>query len=136
MAPTIEHHGGHLRTPANKRRDQVPGGVSVPCLASRTRHECPRHKESVYIESYSGCGPTLYRKCHSHNTPGKKAKAYCIFFVSIYCSVTAAWHLRLTGDYFIVLLNLIEYFLSGTEIIKSHKLYLWLVQNKKNVDNI
>ena len=25
MAPTIEHHGGHSRTPANQRWDQVPG---------------------------------------------------------------------------------------------------------------
>ena len=25
MAPTIEHHGGHSWTPANQRRDQVPG---------------------------------------------------------------------------------------------------------------
>ena len=25
VAPTIEHHGGHSRTPANQRWDQVPG---------------------------------------------------------------------------------------------------------------
>ena len=25
VAPTIEHHGGHSRTPANQRRDQVSG---------------------------------------------------------------------------------------------------------------
>ena len=25
VAPTIEHHGGHWRTPANQRWDQVPG---------------------------------------------------------------------------------------------------------------
>ena len=25
VAPTTEHHGGHSRTPANQRRDQVPG---------------------------------------------------------------------------------------------------------------
>ena len=28
------------------------GGVSVPCLASRTRNECPLHNESVYIEAW------------------------------------------------------------------------------------
>ena len=27
---------------------KCPGAVSVSCLASRTRHECPRHNESVY----------------------------------------------------------------------------------------
>ena len=48
------------------------GGVSVSCLASRTRHECQRHNESVYKEANTGCGPTLYKKCHSHNTPGKR----------------------------------------------------------------
>ena len=34
-------------------RDETrcPGGVSVSCLASRTRHECPRHNESVYMEA-------------------------------------------------------------------------------------
>ena len=35
----------------HQRWDQVPGGVSVSCLASRTRHECPRHNESVYINT-------------------------------------------------------------------------------------
>ena len=25
-----------------------PGGVSVSCLASRTRHECPRHRNCMY----------------------------------------------------------------------------------------
>ena len=25
VTPKIEHHGGHSRTPANQRRDQVPG---------------------------------------------------------------------------------------------------------------
>ena len=50
LAPTIEHHAGHSWIPAIKSLDQkCPGGVSVSCLASRTRHEYPRHNESVYI---------------------------------------------------------------------------------------
>ena len=49
VAPTIEHQGGHLRTPANQRWDQVPGGVSVSYLASHKRHECSRHNENVYL---------------------------------------------------------------------------------------
>ena len=36
---------GPLQTRGETR---CPGGVSVSCLASRTRHECPRHNESVY----------------------------------------------------------------------------------------
>ena len=59
---------GPLQTRGETR---YPGGVSVSCLASRTRHECPRHNESVYMEANTGCGPTLYKKCHSHNTQGK-----------------------------------------------------------------
>ena len=30
VAPTIEHHDGHLRTPANQRWDQVPGRSQRP----------------------------------------------------------------------------------------------------------
>ena len=49
VAPTIEYHGGHSRTPANQRWDQVPGGVSVSCLASRIKraflkYQCSRHE--------------------------------------------------------------------------------------------
>ena len=32
-------------------RPGARGGVSVSCLASRTRHECLRHNESVYMEA-------------------------------------------------------------------------------------
>ena len=31
---------------------RCPGGVSVPCFASRTRHKCPRHNESEYMEAW------------------------------------------------------------------------------------
>ena len=32
-----------------------------------------RNTTKVYIwRLVTGCGPTLYRKCHSHNTPGKR----------------------------------------------------------------
>ena len=47
VAPTIEHRGGHSRTPATRGETRCPGGVSVSCLASRTRHECPRHNERI-----------------------------------------------------------------------------------------
>ena len=52
VAPTIEHHldiHGSLQTRGETR---CPGGVSVSCLASRARHECPRHNESVYMEAF------------------------------------------------------------------------------------
>ena len=62
---------GPLQTRGETR---CPGGVSVSCacLASRTRHECPRHNKGYIWRLDTGCRPTLYRKCHSHNTPGKR----------------------------------------------------------------
>ena len=44
---TVDIHGP-LQTRGETRR---PGGVSVSCPASRTRHECPRHNEKVYMEA-------------------------------------------------------------------------------------
>ena len=56
-APSLSHQqcsitvdiNGSLQT---KSETKCLGGVSVSCLASRTRHECPRHNESVYIEAW------------------------------------------------------------------------------------
>ena len=53
---TVDIHGP-LQTRGETR---CPGGVSVSCLASRTRHECPRHNECVYIEGLMPEG----RKCN------------------------------------------------------------------------
>ena len=75
VAPTIEHHGGHSRIPANQSWDQVPGRsrrVRLSCLASRTRHEYPRHNKGYIWRFDTGSGPTLYRKCQSHKTSGKQ----------------------------------------------------------------
>ena len=62
-------------------KTRCPGGVSVSCSASRTRHDCPRHNKSVYIYIWrldTGRGPTLNRKFHSHNTPGKMHNNTCV----------------------------------------------------------
>ena len=48
QSTTVDIHGP-LQTRGETR---CPGGVSVSCLASRTRHECPRHNESVYMEAW------------------------------------------------------------------------------------
>ena len=47
QSTTVDIHGP-LQTRGEARR---PGGVSVSCLAIRTRHEYPRHNESVYMEA-------------------------------------------------------------------------------------
>ena len=47
VAPTIEHHGGNSRTPANQRSDQVPGAV-IADLSCRSPHEtCKKHRGTV-----------------------------------------------------------------------------------------
>ena len=51
-APTIEYHGG-IHGPLQTRGEtRCPGGVSVPCLAICTRHECMRQNERVYMEAW------------------------------------------------------------------------------------
>ena len=48
-----------------------PGAASPAWLAAPAMNA--RDTTKVYIWRLdSGCGPTLYRKCHSHNTPGKR----------------------------------------------------------------
>ena len=46
---TVDIHGP-LQTRGVTR---CPGGVSVSCLASRTRHECPRNNESVLYGGFT-----------------------------------------------------------------------------------
>ena len=43
-----------------------PAWLAAPAMNARDTTK-------VYIKRLdTGCGPTLYRKCHSHNTPGKR----------------------------------------------------------------
>ena len=60
---------GPLQTRGETR---CPGGVSVSCLASRTRHDCPQRNESVYMEAWHWMLTDTLRKCHSHNTHWKR----------------------------------------------------------------
>ena len=65
QSTTVDIHGP-LQTRGETR---CPGGVSVSCLASMNARDTTK----VYIWRLdTGCGPTLYRKCHSHNTPRKR----------------------------------------------------------------
>ena len=73
VAPTIEHHGGHSRTPAKpevrpgaREESASPAWLAAPAMNARDTTK-------VYIWRLDTvCGLTLYRKCHSRNTPGKK----------------------------------------------------------------
>ena len=60
------HYGANKRAPRLTFTDPwkpcAPGIVNVSCLASDTRHESPRHNESVYIEAWHWMWTTLYRK--------------------------------------------------------------------------
>ena len=72
QSTTVDIHGP-LQTRGETR---CPGGVSVSCLASRTGHEYPRHNKGYIWRLDTGCGPTLYRKCHIHNTPGNISNTF------------------------------------------------------------
>ena len=66
------HFGTNNRASLQTRGEaRSPGRAKVSCLVSRIRHECPWHKGYIWRLA-TGCGLTLYKKCHSHNTPGKR----------------------------------------------------------------
>ena len=39
----------------------------------------------------TGCGPTLYRKCHSHNTPGKRHNNTWVEPLAGNCTTSSTW---------------------------------------------
>ena len=54
-----------VRTGA-REESASPAWLAAPAMNARDTTE-------VYLWRIdAGCGPTLYRKCHSHNTPGKR----------------------------------------------------------------
>ena len=75
MAPIIEHHGGHSRNPC--KQEVRPGAredsTSPAWLAASAMNPRDTTKVSIWRLD-TGCGATLYRKCHYHNTPGKRHK--------------------------------------------------------------
>ena len=51
--------------PGVREESASPAWLAAPAMNARDTTK-------VYIwRPDTGCGPTLYRKCHSHNTPGK-----------------------------------------------------------------
>ena len=51
--------------PGAREESASPAWLAAPAMNARDTTK-------VYIWRLdTGCGPTLYRKCHSHNTPGK-----------------------------------------------------------------
>ena len=52
--------------PGAREDSASPAWLAAPAMNARDIMK-------VYIRRLdTGCGPTLYRKCHSHNTPGKR----------------------------------------------------------------
>ena len=52
--------------PCAREESASPAWLAAPAMNARDTTK-------VYIWRLdTGCGPTLYRKCHSHNTPGKR----------------------------------------------------------------
>ena len=62
-----------------------PASLSAPAMNARDTTE-------VYIwRPYTGCGPKLYRKCHSHNTPGKRHDNTWVKLLAGNCTTSSAW---------------------------------------------
>ena len=54
--------------PGAREESASPAWLAAPAMNARNTMK-------VHIwRPDTGCGPTLYRKCHSHNTPGKENK--------------------------------------------------------------
>ena len=52
--------------PGAREESASPAWLAAPAMNARDTTK-------MYIWRLdTGCGPTLYRKCHSHNTPGKR----------------------------------------------------------------
>ena len=52
--------------PGAREESASPAWLAAPAVNARDTTK-------VYVWRLdTGCGPTLYRKCHSHNTPGKR----------------------------------------------------------------
>ena len=61
--------------PGAREESASPAWLAAPAMNARDTTK-------VYIWRLdTGCGPTLYRKCHSHNTPGKRHKKDIILFI-------------------------------------------------------
>ena len=86
---TLDVHGP-LQTRGETR---CPGGVSVSCFASRTRHECPRHNESVHMEAWYWMSTDTYGKWHNHNTPRKRHNNTCVESLAGNCTFYYVYYL-------------------------------------------
>ena len=99
VAPTIEHHDG-IHGPLQTRGETMyPGGVSVSCLASRTRHECRVHYCFIpllwWLQFESArCGDML--AVYSH---------VCIFFAYIFMHTLKYGILNLTSSDILIWLD-------------------------------
>ena len=68
QSTTVDIHGPLQTRSETRCREE---SASPAWLAAPAMNACDTTK--VYIWRLdTGCGPTLYRKCHSHNTPGKR----------------------------------------------------------------
>ena len=65
--------------PGAREESASPAWLAAPAMNARDTTQ-------VHIKRLdTGCGPTLYRKCHSHNTPGKRHNNIIIISIIIVC---------------------------------------------------
>ena len=52
--------------PGAREKSTPPAWLAAPAM------NAPGHNKGNILRLDTGCEPTIYRKCHSHNTPGKR----------------------------------------------------------------
>ena len=68
---------------------RCPGGVSVFCLASPAAIYASDTTKVYIWRLDNGCEPTLYRKCHSHNRPGKSQNNTWVELLAWNCTTSS-----------------------------------------------
>ena len=71
--------------PGAREESASPAWLAAPAMNARDTTK-------VYIWRLdTGCGPTLYRKCHSHNTPGKRHNNTWVEPLAGNCTTSSTW---------------------------------------------
>ena len=79
-------------TPGAREESASPAWLAAPAMNA---HDTTKGIYRGLIDT--GCGPTLYRMCHSHNTPGKKHNNTWVEHLAGNCTTTYMWRYRCAG---------------------------------------
>ena len=78
-----------VRPGAGEESAASPAWLAAPAMNARGTT-----KEYIWRLD-TGYGPTLYRKCHSHNTPGKRHTYTWVEPLAGNCTTSSTWEIKL-----------------------------------------